>query len=93
MALMVSGAGGRYGFPDGKAMYCAEHQRPGMVDLKDKKCEFPLCRKIPSYGFEGQRPRVCGEHKGHGMVNVSGKGLTANSWMYSVRRRTRTSTH
>lgn len=39
---------------------------------QDKKCEFPLCRKVPSYGYEGQRPRLCGEHKGHGMVNVSG---------------------
>ena len=54
---------------DGKALFCAKHKAPGMVNVISKKCKS--CDKIPSYNFRGETKGLfCAEHKTSDMVDV-----------------------
>ena len=55
-----------------KAIYCANHKKDGMVDVKNKTCIE--CNKIPVFNTEGEtKPIYCANHKKDGMVNVKNK--------------------
>lgn len=62
-----------YGKPDEKPECCAKHKEEGMIDLKNKKCEFLGCNKQPSYNTSGEKPKFCVEHKEKDMVDVINK--------------------
>jgi len=41
-----------YGYEDtNKAIVCADHKRPGMVNMTGRRCQTPECKKIPYYGW------------------------------------------
>jgi len=57
-----------------KALYCFEHKKEGMVDVKHKTCIHPGCKTRPIYNNEGQtKGQYCFEHKKEGMVDVKHK--------------------
>lgn len=52
-------------------LYCSEHKKYGMIDIKNKKCQHEDCFKIPCFNFPGQKARLyCINHKKDGMINV-----------------------
>lgn len=50
--------------------FCARHKLPGMMDVRNRRCEEPGCTRQPSYGMEGQRRQFCFTHKRAGDVDV-----------------------
>jgi hypothetical protein len=47
-------------------LYCATHRENGMIDIKNKKCEFAAegCTKIPVFNLEGEKNgKYCKTHK------------------------------
>ena len=50
--------------------FCARHKLPGMMDVRNRRCEEPDCTRQPSYGKEGQRRQFCFTHKRPGDVDV-----------------------
>ena len=45
-----------------------------MIDIVNKKCDFPDCNKIPSYGYEGDKKATkCVTHKLLDMINIVDK--------------------
>lgn len=50
--------------------FCARHKLPGMMDVRNRRCEEPGCTRQPSYGKEGQRRQFCFTHKRPGDVDV-----------------------
>jgi hypothetical protein len=65
-----------------KALYCLEHKKEGMVDIKHKTCLE--CKKQPSYNKEGHTTKLyCAAHKKEGMVDVAHK--TCKTYLCSTR--------
>jgi hypothetical protein len=68
-----------YNFPEQKkGARCKKHAEVGMIDVKNKKCDYIAnnikCTKQPSYGFPGEKTRRCSEHSEEGMISLrSGK--------------------
>ena len=57
-----------------KALYCSEHKKDRMVDVKHKTCIHEGCKTRPTYNNEGEiKALYCSEHKKDGMVNVKDK--------------------
>ena len=62
-----------------KALFCAEHKEPNMVNVKSKTCETDGCEKQPTYNIRGEtKARFCAEHKEPNMVNVKSKTCESN---------------
>lgn len=59
-----------YGYPGGRAQYCAHHHLDDMEDVKNRRCEWNECRRYPFFGNEGERSRFCSAHREEGMVNI-----------------------
>eukprot|EP00897_Mesotaenium_endlicherianum_P010499 jgi/Mesen1/9478/ME000063S08931 len=67
---------------DERATRCAAHKEPGMIDIRNGKCEVDGCTKLPGYGFPvtpGPRARTkwdppkmirCSKHRLDGMVGL-----------------------
>ena len=56
---------------EGSGKYCKHHALPGMVDVKNRKCNVEGCRIRPHYNWHDQNKGVfCFEHKLDGMTNV-----------------------
>jgi hypothetical protein len=62
-----------YGYPGGKAEYCAKDKLEGMINVVTKRCNFGECITIPCFGFLGKRPERCAKHHLEGMKNLSKK--------------------
>ena len=64
-----------YNKPEEKVgIYCSEHKKEGMVDVKNKRCIESGCEKQPAYNKPEERVGIyCTEHKKEGMVNVVSK--------------------
>ena len=63
-----------WGLSGGPPLTCAEHKEPCMVNVWNKRCDFPgSCSKIPSFGPPGSKAALCSAHKEPGMVNVHAK--------------------
>ena len=59
---------------ESKGLYCSEHKKEGMVDVKHRTCIHEGCKTRPNYNNEGEKkPLYCSEHKKEGMVNVISK--------------------
>ena len=57
-----------------KPLYCAEHKKDGMVNVRHKTCIHEGCKKQPTYNVEGETKALyCNAHKLEGMVNVKSK--------------------
>jgi hypothetical protein len=56
-----------------KALYCVNHKKEGMVNVKDKTCIHEGCKTRPTYNIEGELALYCVKHKKEGMVNVISK--------------------
>ena len=53
---------------------CSKHKEIGMVDVKNKKCEYNGCNKQPVFNNpEEKEGKFCSEHKEAGMINVKHK--------------------
>jgi len=54
-----------------KGLYCSDHKKDGMVDVKNKRCEHEGCDKQPVFNLLGSSKGLyCAIHKMDGMVNV-----------------------
>jgi len=43
-----------------KAVFCAEHKEPNMINVNNRVCEFNGCRTIPVFNIRGEsRARFC----------------------------------
>lgn len=57
-----------YNFPgEKKGKRCKKHSEEGMIDVKNKKCNFVYedgskCNTQPRYGFYGKKPEKCSKH-------------------------------
>jgi hypothetical protein len=57
-----------------KRLYCSQHKKEGMVDVKHKTCLSEGCKIRPNYNKDGETKALyCSEHKLEGMVNVKDK--------------------
>jgi len=57
-----------------KALYCLEHKKDGMVDVKHQMCLHEGCKTRPNYNNEDETKALyCSEHKKEGMVDVKNK--------------------
>jgi EsV-1-7 cysteine-rich motif len=55
-------------------LYCKEHKKDGMVDVKNKKCKYEGCKTQPHYNNHGETVGLyCKEHKKDGAKNVNTK--------------------
>lgn len=60
--------GASYNYPKmKKRIYCEEHCKEGMINLKNIRCK---CGRIPTFNFEGSPPRFCKACKEEGMINT-----------------------
>jgi hypothetical protein len=54
-----------------RGLYCAQHKKPEMIDVRHKRCVEPGCKKLRYFNFEGEKcPLYCAEHKKEGMMDV-----------------------
>ena len=54
-----------------KGLYCSQHKKIGMIDVKHPTCEVEGCKKRPSFNTVGaKRGKYCSLHKSTKMVNV-----------------------
>lgn len=48
---------------EAKGIYCKTHAKPGMVDVKNKLCQYPDCRVRATFANPGEiKPRFCRKH-------------------------------
>jgi len=53
-----------FGSHGGVALYCAAHRLPDHVDVKNKRCQFRLCKRQASYGDAATRMKsACAMHR------------------------------
>ena len=54
-----------------KALYCSQHKKDGMINVKDKTCIHEGCKTQPNYNIKGQTKALyCSQHKKDGMIDV-----------------------
>lgn len=57
-----------------RALYCAKHKLPGMINVKAPRCQDPQCNINPVYGHQGDpRATFCLTHKTPEMVDVKNR--------------------
>jgi len=55
-----------------KGIYCVEHKKSEMVDVKNPSCKD--CKKRPSFNYEGETKAIyCAEHKKDNMIDIRKK--------------------
>lgn len=60
-----------FNFHDKQPMYCKEHKKEGMINIKEPLC---FCKKgKPTYNFQGNKAGYCKECKQSNMINVASK--------------------
>ena len=54
-----------------KAIYCSDHKKENMIDIKSKRCIEPGCMTRPGYNLPTEtKPIYCLNHKNENMVSV-----------------------
>ncbi len=54
-----------------KPLYCAEHRKDGMVNVRNAKCTHEGCKTQPTFNDENETKAIyCADHKKDGMVDV-----------------------
>ena len=57
-----------------RPLYCGDHKKDNMIDVKNKRCCEDGCNKQPAFNDKGQtRPLYCGDHKKDNMIDVKNK--------------------
>jgi len=56
-----------------RGLFCRQHKKDGMVDVKHERCEHMECMKRAFFGTEGGKGRFCVQHKEKDMVDVKHK--------------------
>ena len=57
-----------------KALYCAEHKKENMIDIKNKRCIHVNCMKQPTCNLSTETKALyCAEHKKENMINIMSK--------------------
>jgi len=61
-----------YNLPtENKPIYCSEHKKENMIDIKNKRCIEDRCTKIPNYNLPTETKSLyCFEHKTEIMINT-----------------------
>ena len=72
---ILCGKQASFNYSGQRAQYCATCKEPEMIDVRNKKCEYPGCGSLnPSFNYPDQtRGRFCGKHKEPEMINVRSK--------------------
>jgi hypothetical protein len=66
-----------------KAIYCAQHKLPNMINIISKRCIYEGCMIIPNYNYDGQTKSLyCAQHKLDNMIDIKNKKCK-NSWCYT----------
>src|SRR5665647_749980 len=64
-----------FNYPDQKTpIRCSKHKKPGMIDIKHKKCRGKngeKCTMIPHFNVLGKKAEYCSHHKLPGMIDVT----------------------
>ena len=53
-----------------KPLYCFEHKKENMIDIKSKNCQEGKCKKEALFGLINKRAQYCFEHKKEKMINI-----------------------
>ena len=62
-----------------KAIYCFEHKKENMIDVKHKQCQENGCNKHPTFNLPTESKAIyCFEHKKENMINVKDKRCQEN---------------
>ena len=57
-----------------KAIYCSEHKKENMIDVKHKRCLFENCIKQPVFNLPTETKAIyCFEHKQENMIDIKNK--------------------
>ena len=62
-----------YNIKGEKALYCKDHKKDNMIDVRNKTCIEKDCKIRSSYNIKGGKPLYCFTHKKEGMFNVVNK--------------------
>jgi hypothetical protein len=55
-------------------LYCLEHKKENMVNVKNKLCIHQDCKRQRKYNYVNEKnPLYCGEHKKDGMIDIMSK--------------------
>jgi len=67
-----------------KGLYCLQHRREGMMDVKNKSCIHEGCNTQPTYNVEGQKKGLyCLQHRREGMMDVKNKSCKSE-WCTTI---------
>jgi hypothetical protein len=57
-----------------KQLYCSEHKKDGMINMKNKRCKYLNCKIIPNYNYHDEKIAIfCSSHKKDGMIDIKHK--------------------
>jgi hypothetical protein len=52
------------------ALFCSEHKKENMVNVKSKNCQYKKCKELSLFGYMNKRPQFCKLHKEENMINL-----------------------
>jgi hypothetical protein len=57
-----------------RGIYCFDHKKANMIDVKNKKCIEPNCTKLPNFNLPTETKAIyCFDHKSNDMINIKKK--------------------
>ena len=57
-----------------KALYCSEHKKENMINIKSKRCIQDSCMKHPAFNLPTEiKALYCSEHKKENMIDIKSK--------------------
>lgn len=45
------------------ALYCFDHKKKNMINIKSNKCQYSKCKENELYGFKSKKAQFCFKHK------------------------------
>ena len=56
------------------ALYCSNHKKENMINIKSKRCTEDCCMKMPTFNLPSKSSALyCLEHKKDNMINIKHK--------------------
>ena len=72
-----------FNFEGLRPIFCKLHIKNGMINVKDRKCEYNECKTIPNYNYVGKtRSRFCKLHKLDGMIDITPFNISNADYLY-----------
>jgi hypothetical protein len=59
-----------FGIKNGPSVYCNDHKKEKMENVRAMVCNFKDCNNQPSFNISGNKPLYCSLHKENSMTNV-----------------------